>query len=146
MFPLRERPTAEAGWLPVSSSLPGCRSSPGSYMLSTGVRALVCEDRTPRPVLPVAPTVACFKNIHRRIHIPVMRSHHTPGTATPGCSTAAFPPLSHISSTSSRRDTSGRPSPPGSHTTRPCTQASSQTPTSPHPRSIAPDDDWPSSP
>ena len=30
-----ELPTAKASWLPVSSSLPGCLSSPGSYMLST---------------------------------------------------------------------------------------------------------------
>jgi len=27
----------KASWLPVSSSLPDCRSSSGSYMLSTGV-------------------------------------------------------------------------------------------------------------
>ena len=32
-----ELSTAKASWLPVSSSLPGCRSSSGSYMLSTGV-------------------------------------------------------------------------------------------------------------
>ena len=63
-----------------------------------------------------------------------------------GCSAANAPPRTHMSSRSVKRDTSDRSSPPGSHTTRPCTPASRQTPTSPHPRSSAPGGDWPSSP